>query len=42
MSSNWGYVIAGYSLTTVALATYLAWIRQRTRRLRRTLADDRD
>jgi hypothetical protein len=42
MSQNWGYVAAGYVLTTVTLVTYFVWIRVRTRRLRRTLADDRD
>ncbi len=40
MSHNWGFVIAGYSITTVALAGYLVWIRQRVRHLRRTLRDE--
>ena len=40
MSHNWGFVIAGYSITTVALAGYFGWIRQRARHLRRTLHDE--
>ena len=32
--------IAGYAITTVALASYVVWMRQRTRRLRRTLRDE--
>ena len=40
MSHNWSFVIAGYSITTVALGGYLVWIRQRVRHLRRTLRDE--
>ena len=40
MSHNWSFVIAGYSITTVALAGYFTWIRQRSRQLRRTLRDE--
>jgi hypothetical protein len=43
MSSNWNFVIAGYSIATVVLVGYLVWIRQRARQLRRTLGEeDRD
>jgi hypothetical protein len=40
MSHNWSFVIAGYSITTVALGGYFAWIKQRSRQLRRTLRDE--
>ena len=40
MSDNWGYVIAGYSITAVALVAYFVWIKQRSRQLRRTLRDE--
>jgi len=40
MSHNWSFVIAGYSITTVALAGYFTWIRQRARHLRRDLRDE--
>ena len=40
MSHNWSFVITGYSITTVALAGYFTWIRQRSRRLRRDLRDE--
>ena len=40
MSNNWGFVIAGYSITTVTLVAYFGWIRLRTRALRRTVGDD--
>lgn len=40
MSHNWSFVIAGYSITTVALGGYFAWIKQRSRHLRRTLRDE--
>ena len=40
MSHNWSFVIAGYSITTVGLGGYFAWIRVRARQLRRTLGDD--
>ena len=35
MSHNWSFVIAGYSITGVALAGYLVWVRQKSRSLRR-------
>jgi len=40
MSSNWGYVIAGYAITAGTLGAYAIWLRQRIRRLRRSLPDD--
>jgi hypothetical protein len=40
MSHNWSFVIAGYSITAVALAGYFTWIRQRSRQLRRTQRDE--
>jgi len=40
MSHNWGFVAAGYSITTAALVTYFGWVRFRTRHLRRTLRDE--
>jgi CcmD family protein len=40
MSNNWDFVIAGYSITAVALVGYLVWIQQRARHLRRTLRDE--
>jgi hypothetical protein len=40
MSHNWSFVIAGYSITTVALAGYFVWMKQRSRHLRRTLRDE--
>jgi hypothetical protein len=39
MDSNWGYVAAGYGLTTATLVVYTLWLRQRTRRVRRMLPD---
>ena len=40
MSDNWGYVLAGYTITTATLATYAAWLRIRLRRVRQTLPGD--
>jgi hypothetical protein len=40
MSSNWGYVIAGYTISAATLGGYFAWVRVRTRRLRRSLGED--
>ena len=40
MSHNWSFVIAGYSITAVTLGGYFAWMRVRTRRLRRSLPDE--
>ncbi|MDQ1533487.1 MAG: hypothetical protein QOF28_1248 [Actinomycetota bacterium] len=40
MSNNWSFVIAGYSITTVALGSYFVWIRQKSRQLRRNLQDE--
>jgi hypothetical protein len=42
MPHAWSYVSAGYSVTVVALATYVTWMLRRTRRLRRTLTGDSD
>jgi hypothetical protein len=33
---NWGYVAAGYGLTTAVVAGYSAWLLARLRRARRT------
>jgi len=41
VSHNWSFVIAGYSITAVALGGYFTWVKQRSRRLRRTLGDER-
>jgi hypothetical protein len=41
MSNNWSFVIAGYSITAVALGGYLTFVKQKSRRLRRTLRDER-
>ncbi len=40
MSNNWHYVIAGYTIAAVALVGYFAWIKGRTRKLRRSLRDE--
>ena len=40
MSNNWNFVIAGYSITAVALGSYFVWVKQKTRQLRRTLRDE--
>jgi hypothetical protein len=40
MSHNWGFVIAGYSITAVVFLSYAVWIRQKARRLRRSLPDE--
>ena len=40
MSHNWGFVAAGYSITTAVLVGYFGWVRLRTRHLRRTLRDE--
>jgi Heme exporter protein D (CcmD) len=40
MSHNWGFVAAGYSITTAALVGYFGWVRLRTRQLRRALRDE--
>jgi hypothetical protein len=40
MSNNWSFVIAGYSVTVVALGSYFVWIRQKSRQLRRNLQDE--
>ena len=40
VSHNWGYVGAGYAITAVTLVAYATWIKQRARRLRRSLRDD--
>jgi hypothetical protein len=40
VSHNWSFVIAGYSITAVALGSYFTWIRQKSRQLRRTLRDE--
>ncbi len=40
MSHNWSFVIAGYSVTVVALGGYFTFIRQKSRQLRRNLHDE--
>ena len=40
MSNNWHYVIVGYAVVTVTFVTYLAWIKGRTRNLRRSIRDE--
>ncbi len=40
MNDNWGYVIAGYAIVGSALGVYAVWVRQRIRRLQRSLPDD--
>jgi hypothetical protein len=40
VSHNWGYVIVGYVLAAGALGGYFASVRQRARRIRRSLSDD--
>ena len=39
MDHNWGYVAAGYALTTGVLASYSAWLVTRLRRARRDPVD---
>jgi hypothetical protein len=41
MDHNWGYVAAGYGLTTATLVAYAVWLHVRTRRVRRALPDER-
>jgi hypothetical protein len=36
MDHNWGYVAAGYGLTTIVVVAYTAWLQTRMRRARRT------
>jgi hypothetical protein len=40
VSNNWNFVIAGYAVATVTLVGYAAWIKGRTRKLRRSLRDE--
>ena len=40
MNANWGYVVAGYTIVGGALGAYAIWVRQRIRRLQRSLPDD--
>ena len=39
MDHNWGYVAAGYVLTTGVLVTYTTWLLTRLRRARRAPAE---
>lgn len=41
MDQNWGYVAAGYGATTIVLVVYAVWLTLRTRRVRRSLPDER-
>jgi hypothetical protein len=36
MDHNWGYVAAGYGLTTIVVVAYVGWLQARLRRARRT------
>jgi hypothetical protein len=36
MDHNWGYVAAGYGLTTAVVVAYTTWLFARLRRTRRT------
>jgi len=40
VSNNWNFVIAGYAIATVTLVGYFAWIKRRTRKLRRSMRDE--
>jgi hypothetical protein len=40
MDGNWGYVAAGYGLTTGVLVAYFAWLRTRLRRAERSVTSD--
>jgi heme exporter protein CcmD len=40
VSNNWNYVIVGYAITVITLVAYLAWVKARTRKLRRSLRDE--
>jgi hypothetical protein len=42
MSNNWNFVIAGYVIVTVVFVAYFAWIKGRTRKLRRSLRNEAD
>ncbi len=41
-AQNWNYVAAGYAIVATALGSYFVWVRVRTRKLRRSLADESD
>jgi hypothetical protein len=38
----WGYVGAGYAITTVVLATYVGWMFRRRSQLERILSGEKD
>jgi len=40
MSTNWNYVIVGYTVVAVTMVSYFVWIKGRTRKLRRSLRDE--
>jgi hypothetical protein len=40
VSNNWNFVIAGYAIVTATFVGYVAWIKSRTRKLRRSLRDE--
>jgi hypothetical protein len=39
MDHNWGYVAAGYGLTTAVVAVYAGWLHARLRRARRSAGE---
>jgi hypothetical protein len=40
MDHNWGFVAAGYSITTVAVGGYFLWLRTKLRRAERAAGED--
>ena len=38
MDKNWPYVIIGYGLSMSVLASYVLWLRAKTKRVERSLA----
>jgi hypothetical protein len=40
MDHNWGYVAAGYSITTAALLAYVGFLWNRLRRSERSVHDE--
>jgi hypothetical protein len=42
MDDNWGYVVAGYTITAGVLCAYAGWIWARLRRAKRSLPDELD
>jgi hypothetical protein len=42
MDDNWGYVIAGYTVTAVSLTAYVAWLHVRLKRAKQSLPAELD